>query len=91
MTTMNMGDINRRLGLGSSAVNAEMLINLGFEPAGKDKRAVLFEQSDYPAICKALAKHIEGRASVPMQPKPEKADKAPAKGKAPPADDDEEL
>jgi hypothetical protein len=91
MTTMNMGDINRRLGLGSSAVNAELLQGLGFEPVGKDKRAVLFAQSDYPAICKAVAKYISDRASVPMQPKPEKVEKAPAKAKAPPADDDEEL
>lgn len=88
MTTMNMGDINRRLGLGSSAVNAQMLIDMGFEPAGRDKRAVLFNESDYPAMCNAIGNYIKGRAGVPMQPKPEKA---PAKGKAPPADDDEEL
>lgn len=92
MTTMNVGDINRRLGLNSSAVTAQLLSDLGFEPAGRDKRATLYNESDYPAICNAVGNYVKGRANVPMQPRPEKPEKA-AKGsdKKPPADDDEEL
>lgn len=92
MTTMNVGDINRRLGLNSSAVTAQLLSDLGFEPAGRDKRATLYNESDYPAICNAVGNYVKSRAGVPMQPRPEKPSK-PAKGsdKTPPADDDEEL
>lgn len=72
--TMSVGDINRRLG-DAPQVTERLLTALGFEPVGRDKRAVLYKQSDYPAMCKAVAKYIEGKASVPMQPRPEKDEK----------------
>lgn len=94
--TMNTGDVSRRIGL---TITAELLQELGFEPAGRDKRAVLWDEADYPAMCDALGKHIIGKKAVPMQPKPTpapKKDKAPktraSKSAKPPAgDDDEEL
>ncbi len=89
MTTMNTGDISRRLGV---QVTAEQLTELGFEPVGKDKRAVLWDARDYPAMCERFGNWIKGRANVPMQPKPEGKTKAKAESKAPPAaDDDDEL
>lgn len=68
MSTMNTGDVSRRVGL---TITAERLLELGFTPAGRDKRAVLWNQSDYPVMCKELGKWIAGRANVPMQPRPE--------------------
>lgn len=89
MTTMNTGDVERRIGV---PITANLLTALGFEAVGRDKRAMLWDQKDYPKMCEALAKYIKGRADVPMQPKPEKVAKkaAPTKG-TPAADDDEEL
>lgn len=97
--TMNTGDVSRRIGL---TITAELLQELGFEPAGRDKRAVLWDEADYPAMCDALGKHIIGRKAVPMQPRPtpapkkEKADPPKLRGgaKMPSSamdDDDEEL
>jgi hypothetical protein len=88
--TMNTGDVSRRIGV---PITAELLQELGFTPTGKDKRAVLWDEDDYPAMCDALGRWIFGRKAMPMQPKPAAA---PAKGKpkagaSKPADDDEEL
>lgn len=93
--TMNTGDVSRRLGL---PVTAEQLEGYGFKPSGRDKRAVLWDEDDYPAMCDAIAEYVLSRKAVPMQPRP---DRPPAKGKPkasetkagakPPADDDEEL
>ena len=89
---MLTGDICRRIGL---TISAEMLQELGFEPIGRNKRAVLWDQRDYPAMCVSVGKWIADRQTVPMQPKP-----APPKrvGKKEPAatttsqeDDDDEL
>ena len=89
MSTMNTGDITRRVGL---VVTTERIKALGFKPVGQDKRATLFAQADYPAICKALGKWVAGRAEVPMQPKPEKKEKgAKATKAATKVDDDDDL
>ena len=93
MSTMNTGDITRRVGL---VVTSELIKELGFKAVGQDKRATLWAQSDYPAMCKALGKWVAGKADVPMQPKPEKKEKGAkatkAAGKpATTVDDDEEL
>lgn len=72
--TMSVGDINRRLG-DAPQVTERLLTALGFEPVGRDKRAVLYKQSDYPAMCNAVANYIKGKAGVPMQPRPEKDEK----------------
>lgn len=83
--TMNTGDISRRLGV---PVTVELLEELGFKPIGKDKRASLWDQADYPKMCVAVGDYIKGRTNIPMQPKPEKKSK-PAAQQTPPADDDE--
>jgi hypothetical protein len=93
VSTMNTGDVTRRIGL---VVTTELIKALGFKPVGQDKRATLFAQSDYPAMCKALAKWVAGKAEVPMQPKPvrkEKGSKAStAAGKpATTVNDDDDL
>lgn len=78
--TMSVGDINRRLG--DVPVTEKVLAKLGFEAVGRDKRAVLYAQADYPAMCKAVAKYVADKAGVPMQPRPPKEEKAPAAAKA---------
>lgn len=92
MTTMNTGDVTRRIGL---VVTTDLIKGLGFKPVGQDKRATLFAQSDYPAICKALGKWVAAKAEVPMQPKPERKEKVLGAGKGkpatPPVEDDDEL
>lgn len=89
---MNTGDVTRRIGL---VVTSDLIAQLGFKAVGQDKRATLWAQSDYPAMCKALSKWVAGKADVPMQPKPERKEKgskptAPVKGK-PASDDDDDL
>lgn len=91
MSTMNTGDVTRRIGL---VVTSDLIAQLGFKAVGQDKRATLWAQSDYPAMCKALSKWVAGKADVPMQPKPERKEKgskptAPVKGKPAPDDDDD--
>lgn len=94
--TMNTGDVCRRIGI---TITSELLLALGFKPEGRDKRAVLWDDDDYPAMCDAIGKHIIGKKAVPMQARPAaapKKDKAPktraSKTATPPAgDDDEEL
>ena len=54
--SLRLGQISERLGF---AVTADFLQGLGFEPAATDKRALLFHESDFPAICRALIEHIE--------------------------------
>lgn len=102
MSMMNVGDIARRMGV---AITAQHLANLGFEPDGKEHRAVLFEESKYPKICQAFGEWIKeqaGNAPVAKPPKTEKADKPgkkpadappPAAGKpvVPFDEDDDEL
>lgn len=88
---MNTGDVTRRIGL---VVTSDLIAQLGFKAVGQDKRATLWAQSDYPAMCKALSKWVAGKADVPMQPKPERKEKggkptAPVKGKPAPDDDDD--
>lgn len=94
MNTMNTGDVCRRIGL---VVTTELLLELGFEPVGKDKRATLWDQADYRPMCVAIGKHIADKQTVPMQPKPAGKPKAsaPAAAKSkptkPPVDDDDDL
>ncbi len=68
--TLNTGDISRRIGL---TVTTQIIEDLGFQPVGKDKRASLWAESDYPKICKARGAHIAGKGSVSVTP-----DKPPA-------------
>lgn len=51
---INLGAINTRLGFTVSAV---LLSDLGFDPA-MDKRACLYRESDFPAICRGISAHV---------------------------------
>jgi predicted phage-related endonuclease len=53
--TLRLGQIADRLGF---ALTADFLRTLGFGPAGKDRAAVLYHESDFPAMCAALIRHI---------------------------------
>lgn len=57
--TLRLGQIADRLGF---ALPAAFLQALGFEPAGKDRAAVLYHEADYPRICAALAAHVQACA-----------------------------
>lgn len=54
--TLKLGEIGNRLGF---SLTGDFLKGLGFEPAARDKNAVLFHEADFPHICAALVKHIQ--------------------------------
>jgi len=54
--TLKLGVIAERLGF---VLKADFLKQLGFEPAGQDRAAVLFHEADFLPICRALIEHIE--------------------------------
>lgn len=54
--TLNMGAICTRLGFTLTA--AFVSESLGIQPAATDKQAKLFRESQFPAICEALVRHI---------------------------------
>jgi hypothetical protein len=88
---MNTGDVTRRIGL---VITTNQLLALGFKAVGQDKRATLFAQSDYPAMCEAIGEWVKGRADVPMQPKPVRhppAGKLKASTTASASNDDDDL
>ena len=51
--TLKLGDVNARLT--PIQVSTDGLRELGIEPAGRDKRAVLYSESQFAAICEAIA------------------------------------
>lgn len=53
--TLRLGQICDRLGF---TVTADFLHRLGFEPAAREKAALLFHEQDFPRICVALIDHI---------------------------------
>ena len=55
--TLKLGQIGERLGF---SLTGEFLKNLGFEPAARDKNAVLFHEADFPLMCMRLVAHIQG-------------------------------
>jgi hypothetical protein len=72
---MNTGDVTRRMGV---TVTSERLLELGFKPVEKDKRAYLWDQADYPEMCEKFGAWIIAQKDVPMQPKPARTSKAPS-------------
>jgi len=52
---LRLGQIAERLGF---SLTADFLASLGFAAAGRDRAAVLYHESDFPAICTALIGHI---------------------------------
>ncbi|WP_324710441.1 YqaJ viral recombinase family protein [Pseudomonas citronellolis] len=53
---IKLGDINNRLGF---ALTADFLRSIGFEPAGRERAAVLYRAADFQRICAALIAHIQ--------------------------------
>ncbi len=53
--TLTLGKIGTRLGF---SLSADFLRSIGFEPAGRERSAVLFHESDWSAICSALITHV---------------------------------
>lgn len=53
--TLRLGQITERLGF---ALTADFLRTLGFEPAARDKAAMLYHEADFAHICAALIRHI---------------------------------
>lgn len=53
--TLKLGQIAERLGF---ALTADFVKQLGFEPAAKEKGAILFHEHQYPQICEALVAHV---------------------------------
>jgi hypothetical protein len=64
--TLRLGQINDRIA--PLAISAAGLLALGFEPAGRDKSAVLFHEGQFPLICGAIIKHITAVANQFTQP-----------------------
>ena len=59
---LKLGDINQRLA--PLSVTVDGLRQLGFEPAGKDRRAVLYHACQWPAMCAAIVSHVQAAVSV---------------------------
>ena len=55
--TLKLGDVNARLA--PIHVSADGLRDLGIEPAGRDKRAVLYRESQFAEICQVLVLHLQ--------------------------------
>lgn len=54
-TVVRLGEISDRLGF---TVTASLVSKLGIEPAGTEKRAILYRAQDWARICDALVAHI---------------------------------
>jgi putative phage-type endonuclease len=54
---ITLGQINQRLS--PIALSAAGLAQLGIQPAGKERAAVLYLESDLPRICAALVAHLQ--------------------------------
>lgn len=53
--TLKLGQIGERLGF---SLTGDFLKSLGFEPAARDKSALLFHEASFTLICAALVNHI---------------------------------
>lgn len=54
--TLKLGTIGERLGF--TLTEAFVSEVLGIQPSGKEKRAVMFKESDFARICDALSRHV---------------------------------
>jgi predicted phage-related endonuclease len=54
--TLTLGKIGTRLGFN---LTADFLRSIGFEPAGKERAAVLYHESSFPLICDAMIDRIQ--------------------------------
>lgn len=55
--TLSLGDINARLGITMSA--AFVANTLKVDPAGRNRRALMFTESQFAAVCRRLANHAQ--------------------------------
>lgn len=55
--TLSLGDINARLGITMSA--AFVANTLKVDPAGRNRRALMFTESQFVAVCRRLATHAQ--------------------------------
>jgi len=62
VATIKLGQINERLS--PIQITAAGLAELGFQPVGKEKAAVLYAESQFPRICVALINHIQGAVAL---------------------------
>jgi hypothetical protein len=53
--TLKLGQIGDRLGF---TLTQAFVASLGFEPAGREKNAVLYHDAQFPLICDALSAHV---------------------------------
>ena len=60
--TIKLGKINACLA--PIQITQAGLSQLGFDPVGKEGAAVLYRESDFPAICTALINHIQGAVAL---------------------------
>ena len=54
---VNTTQINERLG--GVKVTGELIIELGIEPTRREKRAMYWDESLFPTICRQLVYHIQ--------------------------------
>jgi putative phage-type endonuclease len=59
---MKLGEINAAIA--PLSISAEGLRQLGFEPAGNEKRAMLYRTQDFPMMCAAMVRHLQRAAVV---------------------------
>lgn len=93
---LNFSEIKARLGI---LITTDLLSKAGIEPDATDKRAQLYNEDRWPAICEAVSDYALARVNDPIMdrpnPKPRskpKAEKAkPAATQRDEFDDDEEL
>ncbi len=62
--TLTLGKIGARLGF---SLTADFLRTIGFEPAGRERAAVLYHEDDWQAICAALITHVSHASEVEQQ------------------------
>ena len=60
--TLRLGEINQRIA--PLSITAEGMAQLGFEPAGKDRRAVLYHACQWPAMCAAIVLHVQAASGL---------------------------
>jgi hypothetical protein len=60
--TLRLGKINERLA--PVSISGDGLASLGFFPAATDKRALLYHEADFPAICRAIAVRVSSIADL---------------------------
>lgn len=54
--TIKLGELSALLGF---TVTADFIASLGFEPAGRERAAVLYRETDVPKILDALVNHVQ--------------------------------